>query len=55
MRAAAHQGGVPDDLLAEAMIVEGWMLLTGSTEAEARQEIATILNGQLAALRNVDV
>jgi len=43
----ARQSGVEDQLLAEAMILQGWMLITGSTEAEAREAIRSILAAKL--------
>ena len=43
----ARQSGVQDRLLAEAMILHGWMLMTDSTEAEARQAITSLLAAKL--------
>jgi hypothetical protein len=44
---AARQSGVQDRLLAEAMILHGWMIITGATEGEARQIITSLLTAKL--------
>jgi hypothetical protein len=44
---AARQNGVRDQLLAEAMILKGWMLITGATEREAQEAIRQTLSAKL--------
>jgi hypothetical protein len=39
--------GASRRLLAVTMIVQGWMLLTGASEPEARRAIATLAKAQL--------
>jgi hypothetical protein len=47
---AARHKGIPNHLLGETMVIEGWMLLTDATEAEARKAITTVLTTQLELL-----
>jgi hypothetical protein len=44
---AARQSGVQELLLAEAMILHGWMLITGATEGQARQVVTSLLAAKL--------
>ena len=44
---AARKCGVADEPLAEAMILRGWMLITGATEREAQEAIRQTLSAKL--------
>jgi len=49
---AALEDGAHERLLAEAMILQGWMLITGATESEARQVITSAM---LAVKRHITI
>jgi hypothetical protein len=44
---SVEKRGAPRRLLAVTMIVQGWMLLTGASEPEARQVITKLAKAQL--------
>jgi len=46
----ARLSGIEERQLAEAMILQGWMLMTGATEGEARQAITLILAAKLRTM-----
>ena len=46
----ARQCGVEDQPLAEAMILKGWMLITGATEHEAQEAIRQTLSAKLGSM-----
>lgn len=42
-RRQAAEKGVPDDLVAQTMMIEAWTILTGCSEADARAAIERII------------
>jgi hypothetical protein len=47
-REQATKKGVPDHVMAQAMMVQAWMLLTGQTEEEARKSVSGLYAASLA-------
>jgi hypothetical protein len=47
-REQAHKKGVPDHAMAQAMLVQAWMLFTGQSEDEARQSVSGLFTQAMA-------
>jgi hypothetical protein len=46
-REQAQQKGVPDHIMAQAMMVQAWMLLTGQSQEEARRTVSGLYSASL--------
>lgn len=49
-RQQAVKKGVPDQVMAQAMLVQAWMLFTGQTEEEARKSVSQLYATSLAKM-----
>lgn len=49
-RKQAITKGVPDHVMAQAMLVQAWMLFTGQTEEEARKSVSQLYATSLAKM-----
>jgi hypothetical protein len=47
-REQATKKGVPDHVMAQAMMVQSWMLFTGQSEEEARKSVSGLYAASLA-------
>ena len=47
-REQAKKKGVPDHVMAQAMLVQAWMLFTGQTEEEARKSVSGLFAASMA-------
>ena len=46
-RDQAKQKGIPDQIMAQAMLVQAWMLFTGQTEDEARKAVQGLFSASV--------
>ena len=47
-RSEARKRGVPDHAMAQAMMVNAWMLFTGQNEEEARKAVSAMFSASMA-------
>jgi hypothetical protein len=47
-REQAAKKGVPDHVMAQAMLVQAWMLFTGQSEEEARKSVSSLFAESMA-------
>ena len=47
-REQAQKKGVPDHVMAQAMMVQAWMLFTGQSEEEARRFVSGLYSASMA-------
>ena len=47
-RSEAKKRGVPDHAMAQAMMVNAWMLFTGQNEEEARKAVSAMFSASMA-------
>jgi hypothetical protein len=47
-REQASKKGVPDHVMAQAMMVQSWMLFTGQSEEEARKSVSGLYAASMA-------
>jgi hypothetical protein len=47
-RQQATKKGVPDHVMAQAMLVQSWMLFTGQNEEEARKSVSGLFASSMA-------
>jgi hypothetical protein len=53
VKLARHQAakkGVPDHVMAQAMLVQAWMLFTGQSEEEARKSVSQLYTTSFAKM-----
>ena len=47
-RKQAAEKGVPDHVMAQAMLVQAWMLFTGQDEKQARKSVSSLYSNSIA-------
>ena len=52
-RSEAAKKGVPDHVMAQAMLVNAWMLFTGQGERDARKSVAGLFTASMAKQQNL--